>query len=226
MAYAKQLTADAEGKLTGRIGGLFERHDVGDSDQAPPELAESFGIFSLTTPGIKKATQEGIGLAEVIQGTGRWHHQILAGGKPVGFATSIEPSGKQEDWSVQSAFVSELAAKIEDAVQQIDAQWPEDTTEVRFVVVPAYHLHFFLIESKEKTKSKKTTGKKPLSKKPAGKSEVFVIDSPFSSPGPEQGKLYEEHRFLESLQAVPRVRGIVPQPGKPKATPRRKRTHR
>jgi hypothetical protein len=204
MARVKQLSSEAIGKLTRRIGNLMARHDEGVPPHASLELAESFEIFLLAAADIVKAARQG--LAKVIRRTGNWHHQIGAGGTPMAFARSTEPSRKQTDWSVSSVFVSELASKIEEAVKRIDAERPDEKTVVRFVDLPAYHTHFFLIESpiKAKGRPKKNRGKKEK----ACQREAFVIASPFSAPGPEQGRFYGEDQFLKSLRAVGSIRGI------------------
>lgn len=216
MARAKQLSSKAIGKLTRRIGNLMARHDEGVSPHAPLELAESFEIFLLAADDITRATRRGIGLTKVIHRTGNWHHQIGAGGTPLAFARSAEPSRKQTDWSVSSVFVSELASKIEEAVKRIDAERPDDKTTVRLVDLPAYHVHFFLIESPAEVK-RKPRNKKRNREKNQSQIEVFVIASPFSAPGPEEGRFYEEHEFLKIIRAVPFIRGVVSQPVTSKA---------
>ncbi len=209
MAYAKQLSADVIAKLAGPIGDLIGGHRIAASADAPPHLAESFEIFHLPIRDLQKAAQRGGGLARLIKSTRHWHHQIAVAGKPVGFARSLQPRRKKEDWSVQSVFVSPLASKVETAVQQIDAQRPDDKTEVRLVALPAYHMHFFLIEGPVQVKAKtKTKNTKASGKKKPVQAEVYVVDSPFSAPGLEPGRFYPEPQFLAGLLAVPPIRGL------------------
>lgn len=206
MAYAKQLSAEVIGKLAGQIGNLIGGHDIAASADAPPHLSESFEIFHLPIRDLRKAAQHGGGLAKLIKSTRHWHHQIAVGGKPVGFARSLQPRRKKDTWSVQSVFVSPLASKVETAVQQIDAQRPDDKTEVRLVALPAYQMHFFLLEGPAEVKTK--TKKKSSGKKAAIQSEVYVVDSPYSTSGLKPGRFYPEHQFLASLLAVPPIRGL------------------
>jgi len=202
MAITRRLHPEAISDLSGRIANLVARHDTAVSTSGPPELAESFAVHLLSPGGVKGAARRGRSLARVIRTSGRWHHQIYIGGKPVGFARSEEPGRAHSDWSVNSVFVSDLAAKIEAAVQRIDAERPDDKTEVRLVDFPAHHMHLFMIESPG-TSAK---GKKP------GKNEVFVIGSPFSAPGLEEGRFYSERKFLRAILAKPLIRGLIHKP--------------
>jgi len=209
MAHAKTLSAGVLNELTKDIGGLVARHDMSVSSQGPPVLAESFEIFALTPRDIKKAVQRRSGLRKVIRKTGQWHHQIGVGGEARGFARSIEPKGAQHSWSVGGVFVSELASKIEAAVQRIDTERPDESAEVRLVDFPGYHMHFFLIESPTEVKAKPQRKESAKSSNRFGQREVFVIASPFSTPGLEEDQFYSEQQFLQSLLRVPFIRGVI-----------------
>ena len=209
MAHARQLSGEVLNELTKGIGGLVARHDMSVSSQGPPVLAESFEIFLLTPRDIRSAVERGSGLTKIIRRTGQWHHQIGVGGEARGFARSVEPKRAQDSWSVSGVFVSELASKIEAAIQRIDAERPDDSAEVRLVDFPGYHMHFFLIESPTEVKAKPQRKESSKRSKSFAQREVFVIASPFSIPGLKEAQFYSEQQFLQSLLEVPFIRGVI-----------------
>jgi hypothetical protein len=105
------------------------------AERLPEELAqelditETFEVWSLVNPSatdLKGATRP----------TGACHHQLFAGDQPVGFARSRRYA---TGWDV-SVFQSPLAAKIEQALQRIDAHFSADIT-IRLLVAEKYRVY-------------------------------------------------------------------------------------
>jgi hypothetical protein len=151
-------------------------------------LGESFEVFLLPVDRIPAAADPG-GLAKTLQRTGHWHHQVLVDGKAWGYARSATLGSAQHQQSVQHVLASRLAGKVAKATEAIDAGRPEDDTKARFVTIPAYQVHAFLLEGPRAT-------------------EVFVVDSPHAQNGPQEGKFYTETEFLQRLLAATHIQGI------------------
>jgi len=188
MAHSKHPIPEHRAKVAAHIGHLMARNRLGVSSDAKPELAESFEIYLLRVEDIARGWEER-GLAKIIQPTGQWHHQIHADGKPFAFARSALSDQTQGEWSVQSLFRSELAAKFARVIQHVDKERAERETELKLFSAPAYHLYAFLLEHSRE-------------------SHVLVIDSPFA--GLKSGTEISEADFLARLQALRPIQGLVP----------------
>ena len=189
MAHSKQLPAEHRAKLAEQIGRLVARHGVGTAANARHELSESFELYLLRAADIRAATDSHTRLAKLLRSSGQWHCQIIADGKPAGFARCAEASRENKEWTVHSLFQSDLAEKIARAVHHIDKERSERETEVKLFFAPAYHLYGFLLEHSRE-------------------SHVLVIESPFSSLGTGK-EFHTEADFIRRLQEIRPIRGLV-----------------
>ncbi len=115
--------------------------------------------------------------------------------KPIGCAASTircraTPLGANaESWSVRELFTSEIAGKIDEAIDWVDRNVKGDPL-ARLLIVPAFHLHaFWLVES--------------------GKSHVVIVDMPRGFSKLEYRKLYTSREFLDALVQEQHIIGIT-----------------
>lgn len=127
-------------------------------------------------------------ISQLARQTGRWHHQIKIDGKAESFARSVPLGPDAANWSVRELFQSEVAQKIDEAIDWIDSNVTGDPL-VRLLIVPAYHLHAFWL-------------------KEGDASRVLVVDMPASFTRPQYNKLYTSKEFLEALTEEQHVIGI------------------
>ena len=93
------------------------------------------------------------------------------------------------NWSVREMFESEIARKIDDAIEWVDQNVKGDPL-VRLLVVPAYHLHAFWL-------------------KEGNASQVLVVHMPQGFAKLQTGKLYGSKDFLEALAQEQHIVGIT-----------------
>jgi len=190
MAHTKLLDEKILSIVRSQIGQMIANYEPGLGASEEIGVGESFEVYILPASEIAQASQTAGGLLKALQRTGDWHHQISVRGASSAFARSGVIGPVDQEWSVQSLFISDIAAKIDAAVAQIDSEHAHDDAEVLFVAVPAYHVHAFVVEH-------------------SGKPNVLVVDSPYKAPGPEEKTLYSEAAFLASLLAVPHIQGLA-----------------
>jgi hypothetical protein len=154
------------------------------------ELAEAFEIYLLPGDVIPGAASNGYDLFSLLHRTGFWHHLVRSAGRPLGIAQSGAAGSAGDQWSLESFFLSSLAAKISNAVTTLDAERPDDSTEAMFVTVPYYNVDFFLLRTGAAT-------------------EVYVVSAPIGNPDLIEGHFYAQEELLQKLQATPPRQGLI-----------------
>jgi hypothetical protein len=187
MAHADTLPDDVIDAVAAQVGAEAGRTFGGAVLQnRAMELAESFAVWSLGADAVPKS---GVDLSQLARQTGRWHHQIKIDGKAESFARSMPLGPEAANWSVREMFASEIAKRIDDAIEWVDRNVPGDPL-VRLLVVPAYHLHAFWL-------------------KEGNGSQVLVVDMPHGFTKLQTGKLYSSKEFLEALAQEQYIVGVT-----------------
>src|SRR5205807_839760 len=143
MAHADALPSDVIDNVADQIGAEAGK-SLGAAvlQRKAMELTESFSIWSL---GADAVTRSNVDLSQLARQTGRWHHQIKIDGKAESFAQSMPLGPDAASWTVRELFESDVAKKIDDAVEWIDHNVHGDPV-VRLLIAPAYHLHAFWLK--------------------------------------------------------------------------------
>jgi hypothetical protein len=186
MAYTDTLPNDVIDHVASEIGikaGQFLVETI--HAEQTLELSESFPVWTL---GADAVTKPDMDLSQLAGQTGRWHHQIKIDGKPEVFARSMPLGPNAADWSVREVFTSQIAKKLDEAIDWVDRNVQGDPL-VRLVIAPAWHLHtLWLVED--------------------GKSHILVVDMPSSYTKLQYGNLYTSKEFLEALAQEQHIIGI------------------
>lgn len=185
MAHTDALPNDVLDAVAAHIGAEAGGSFGAGVLQKKMELMESFAVWSL---GADAVTKSGVDLSQLAQQTGRWHHQINIDGKAEAFARSMSLGPDAASWSVREMFESEIAKKIDDAIEWVD-QNVEGDPLVRLLVIPAYHVHAFWL-------------------KEGDASQVLVVDMPQGFTQLQSGTLYSSAEFLEALAKEQHIVGI------------------
>ena len=191
MAHTRNLNARHLGAVRSQLARIAHE-ELRSPTRRKPALGESFEMYMLPGDRIPKSAKAAWSLVDNLQRTGQWHHQVLVNDKPTAAAHSGALGPAHSEWSLQGVFASKLAGKIDDAIKKIHHRYPQGDVMVRLVEVPAFHVSVFSLEGK-------------------GTRKVYVVDSPYDSPGPKEGRTYSEQQFLKCLNSVPQVRGLVPE---------------
>jgi hypothetical protein len=188
MAHADPLPNDVldsvAAKIGSQIGGSLGALSL---TAATLEMTESFSVWFLGADAVGDPT---IDISQSARNTGQWHHQINAGGKPEAFARSQPLGPDAASWTIQEFFTSEIAKKIDDAIDWIDQNVTGDPL-ARLLVVPAYQVHAFWL-------------------KEGDASRVVVVDMPAGFSHLQYQKVYTSKEFLEALAKEQHVIGIIP----------------
>lgn len=187
MNNTEMLPDDILDHLASEIGSHVSALGPGIFKFGPGELGESLSLWMLPADKIAES-QEPDALSEIAQTTGRWHHQLLFGGKALAFARSMPFGPDPASWRVLELFESPLADAIGAALEWLDAAQGEDTV-VRLLVVPAYQVHVLWL-----------VGDHP--------GEVYIVDRPQTFKSMPVGKLMSEQEFLQALRAEKPITGI------------------
>lgn len=190
MAKFKSLPDDVLDNIAAKVGnrllGLAPLnlgaggHDV--------KLHETIDVWGLDADAVATATAD---LEQLAHPTGRWQHQIKIDGSATAYART-KPIGADPDaWVVTEVVHSEIAGKIDDAIDWLDKQSGiSDEAVVRLLVVPAYHLHAFWILD-------------------AGKQSVVVVSAPEGRTGLQTKVVYTVEKFLDKLRDERHVEGFI-----------------
>ena len=113
-------------------------HTIFAGRTGPLDLGETIEIWRLDGPEIAGART----IEDAAVRIGRWHHQIVMGGKAVAHATSVELDALGEPPRIASLVHSPaLAVQIEAAMEMADRDSRlDDAVEARLLAVPSYHL--------------------------------------------------------------------------------------
>lgn len=141
MAITDSLPDDSPRLIAEKIGRLVRRA-FGDVDR-DVVMAESFQIWQLSQSAVQRGAHHHLSFAELVQNTGRWHHQIRIAGQPRGFAWSLQEGERRSDrWSIRHLVASPLAVKLEKSIILLDNLLPEDDKSVaRLLLVPSWQIH-------------------------------------------------------------------------------------
>jgi hypothetical protein len=186
MAHADALPSDVIDAVAAQIGAQAGK-SLGAAvlQSKAMELTESFSIWAL---GADAVTKSDVDLSQLAEQTGRWHHQIKLNGRAESFARSMPLGPDAASWMVRELFESEIAKKIDDAIEWIDQNVKGDPV-VRLLIVPAYHLHAFWLKEGDASK-------------------VLIVDMPPGLTRLQYGKLYTSKEFLDALAQEQHIIGI------------------
>ena len=187
MAYSRRLEKRKLQMVRRQLGPLINHFHRGLVDSGGAEIHETFELCMIQGDAFPIGKDQL--LATIVRRTGSWQHLIKSKGRPIGIAHSAAPGPLESLWSVQSFFVSPMAAKIARAVAKIDKVRPGRDIEVTLVAVPSRQVDFFLLRS-------------------PGKTEVYLIIGREVSTGLIEGRFYTEARFLRMLSSAPEVTGF------------------
>jgi len=139
-------------------------------------IAETFAVWTI---GADAVTRGETPFADLARHTGRWHHQIKYAGEARAYARSTPLGPHASDWSLLSVFESDIARKIDEAIDWVDQNVRGDPL-VRLLTCPAFYVHAFWL-----------TGQ--------GYDEVLVVDMPREFAHLQPLTLYAPKDFLENL---------------------------
>jgi hypothetical protein len=144
MAHFEAVPIQATALLTEQLVGGHGHHSfmLEPLTGAEPaglvaELAESFPVYLLPA---NRLAWEARTLRELAVDTGRIHHQIHVGGRPVAFVRSVRDL--KRGWTVAQVAESDLVARLHEAMQWIDRNVHGDPA-ARALYVPAFELWAF-----------------------------------------------------------------------------------
>lgn len=179
--------------LARRLGEkLTERSAFGLVADDSIEIAETFEMWLLGRTAILRPNAP---MSALARRTGYWHHQLKHGGQARAYAISQVHGPGARDWEVHAIVSSPLSEGIEQTIHWLDAQRIGGDPLVRLLILPAFHVTAFWIESED--------------------NQIVVIDRPDWLSQLDKEKLYHQREFLKLLapelpaQATPR-RPIYP----------------
>ncbi len=165
---------------------------------APTEFAFDPTFEEWVLPGKRIVGSRENDLGSMAQPTGRCVHNIKAGrrgepgflGEPVAYARSAPYGIDAESWSVVEVTRSDVAKRLNAAVEWTRQNLPAES-EVRFLVVPVYQLFALWILSDTNDQS------------------VLIVAAPPEYGDSEGFRLYDVDGFLEVLRSLPRSMGLT-----------------
>jgi len=195
----------------------------GADSSTPPsfELRETFRVYTLRFGQIEKGLKEGSDLTQLAEPTGRWHHQVMCNGQPVGFARSLSESA--EGFDVCQLYVSALARRIDKAVTWIDdfeqsnPDYAASDPVVRLLFIPSYQTHAFWIVRGSSGGSLRALASRVLKSvglnvmRESGGSDVLIIDAPsYLTDVPPDQKPLRGETLLSSKELLEAFHGKEP----------------
>lgn len=191
MATFKTLPDDVVAHLQTKVGLSLPRtiDALGVAGASRLTLNENVDVWQLSANLVPESTND---LNLVAKPTGEWHLQVKAEDIPIAYARSSPIGFDPTDWLVDGVFQSDLAQKIDEAVDWIDANVQNDNILVRLLVAPAYQLHaFWLIDQDEPNQQ-----------------TIVIIDAPDEYLFQKPPTTYSPQQFLDNLRSVRHVEGI------------------
>ena len=132
-------------------------------------------------------------LASLAKDTGRWHHQIHWGRRPVGYVRSRPLGTSLANWTVvQSSVASTLPGIVHRGMRWIDRNVTVDFV-TRLLVIPSFRIHAFWLGG-------------------VGGDYLLVIDHPVGYPGLAYETLHPSGEFLRRLATLPPVLSVPRRP--------------
>lgn len=186
MAHADPFRPDVLDALTPQIGDrLGSAAAPFIRGGAKPTLGETFAVWML---GLDATAKRGVDIRRLATPIGRWHHQIRFGNQTPMYARSMPLGPNPNDWTIMQVTTSPLAKTIDEAINWIDQNAPDDPL-VRLLIVPAYYLHAFWLER-------------------AGQSHILILDMPDQYTRLKYHTLYDSKDFIHILSQEPHATGI------------------
>lgn len=186
-------------------GGSLEvastENSTSGAAQTEYDLGESFQVYRLDASPFVQGNIPDRDLAELVEATDRWHHQLIANHKAIGYSRSLT-SGE----GICQLFVSDLAGAIQDAIVWLnayEAEHPEYTADlprVRLLIVPGFNVYAFWIQ--------RTRG---FENEPSAdwESHVLVISAPDSMDNLPRQRLLDTKEFLSAFSGVTPMLGLT-----------------
>lgn len=186
MAHAESLPDDVLRAVAEQIGTLLPGVFAADSlPVGRVRIGETFEVWVLEPDAITEATNQ---LRRLATPTGRWHHQVSLDGVMRSFARSTPLGVKADSWRVTEVFESELARKIDDAIDWVDRNITDDPL-VHLLIIPAYQTQaFWLLRD-------------------AGDDQVLVLDRPPEFTHLHTDRLLSQGEFLKALRSEQHIIG-------------------
>jgi hypothetical protein len=201
MAVTKTLPTDVLESIATQIGARFGPMPEGhghffrfDPSASRPEIGETFEVWKLIPDAIDEITRGNLDITKLTRPTGIWHHQLRDETRAFGFARSKPLGAGPDDWSVRDIFMSEVAAKIDTAINWVDRNIPDNQVEVRLLSLPAYQVEAFWFVSKDPNYADEWND------------QLLIIHSRDAIDG--LGPKIDSKSFLASLPRMPRGMGI------------------
>jgi hypothetical protein len=177
MAHADLLPAKVLDTIAGELGSQFvPLLGLKGPGAGKVEIKESFAVRLLGRDAVTKANTD---IGKLAVSTGQWHHQVRYDSQPKAFARSMPTGPADTDWQVTSLFESDIAKRIDEAIEWVDANVKDDPL-VRLLICPAYYVHAFWLLRE-------------------GKSQLLVVDMPRGFEHLKRLTLYSSKEFLERL---------------------------
>ena len=168
--------------------------------QTDYDLGESFVVYRLDASPFVSGDIPDRDLSELAESTNRWHHQLIADDKAIGYSRSLI-SGK----GICQMFVSDLAGAIQEAIVWLNAfeekhtEYTVDLPRVRLLIVPGFNVYAFWIQRTKGFENADRSG---------WESHVLAISVPISM----DDKLPRE-RMLDTKQFLSAFHGVTPMLG-------------
>jgi Papain-like cysteine protease AvrRpt2 len=153
------------------------------------ELGQSLSISMLGVNKIKGPNYPD--LHELVEDTGRWHHQVKSGGKGVAVLARSAASGEiGGSHSIRECFPSRIPESIDKAIDWVNQHLKQNLV-VRLLSVPAYQVDALWLYDESKHES-----------------QVLIIDAPKEFTNLERSRLLTSQEFLEALGKNQAIIGI------------------
>lgn len=203
--HLKTLIPQIDSWLGDMIGsGQLSMDRVMDSDSPMTmdsfELGEQFLMECLNEEEIHDVKSWDRDLADLITPTGRRHHQLTNQKRAFGYARSLVTNDDTPETLCQ-LFATQLAPKIQDAIEWLDRheeeKFSEGTWRVRLVTIPTFHTHAFLIQQLENG-----------SDVSIGESYILVVSKPKWMETLPLHKLLRTKQFLQAFEGKSPIIGV------------------
>ncbi len=186
--FSEEALSQIHEQIGERLGHLQTEFPPGDLS-----LAESMPVWMLGVDSVQKSGADAR-LNQLAERTGSWHHQIVASstGRGAAFAWSMPEDDDEHSWEVTELAVSELAARLGDAIEWIDHAELDGDPRAQLLVVPGFHLHAFWLAGEAE----------------GAEDQVVVADLSSGGLPLEIHRVYTESDFLGALRNAEPVVGL------------------
>jgi hypothetical protein len=189
MAHAENFPDAAADEVVKQIGALLPGQFIANPPaEGEVTLSETFEVWILDGNAVTQPTDS---LRQLARPTGYRHHQVFIKGAAKLFARSTPPDAATGRWRVTEVFESELAGKIDEAIDLIDSMDRDDIDDplVRLLIAPTYQTHAFWLLSDTKD------------------DQVLVLSRPPEFTSLRTDQLLSQGEFLEALRGEQHIIG-------------------